>query len=445
MSIAEGVKKMIKMADIDPRDDFVKKGSFLNMSVYRNKLLAPGYRRSVLLGKELPPIDLSDPEMKELQAGLAPGVATCLGCSAPIVFNMVAKAGDMRRELLQKTLRKRGVFTLRELRKPELQKVLFTEVEQPTAVLESVGIDKKKADIIREAKDQLLAENLYFKMMFCGATGCMTVTTAAYPNHIWNHSYFHSAFENIGAMVAGLESGARVRLEKNKIKIPHKVIGFAGDGGTFDIGIQALSGVWERNQDTLTVTYDNEAYMNTGKQRCSSTPWGADTTTAPVGKVIKGKQTNPKDIIAIALAHNIPYVAQASPDDPVDLMMKVRKALLIPGAAYLRIIAPCPPGWDFEGDQTLEISKKAVDTGTFLSFEVETDNDNFARYFTINRLPEDYFDLEAHKDGIEDYSKSQGRFKHMFKKDELELLHTLQTKVDRSWENMKEFFGIEDE
>jgi pyruvate ferredoxin oxidoreductase beta subunit len=436
---------MIKMADINPRDDFEKVGSFLNMAVYRNRNLAPAYRRSVLLGKEVPGIDLSDWEIKGQQGSLAPGVATCLGCSAPIVFNLVARGGAMREELLRRELAEREVFTRDELRNPDILRVIYTDTDVPPAVREGAGIDDAKWGAVRELKQELLDQGLYFKMIFCGATGCMTVTTAAYPNHIWNYSYFHSAFENLGAMVAGLESGVRVRLRKGRIKTPHKVIGFAGDGGTFDIGIQALSGVWERNQDTLTITYDNEAYMNTGKQRCSSTPWGADTTTAPVGKVVKGKQTNPKDIIAIALAHNIPYVAQASPDDPVDLMMKVRKALLIPGAAYIRIIAPCPPGWDYTGQDTLEIAKRAVDSGTFLSFEVETDNDNYARYFTINRLPEDYFDLAEHKDSVETYSKRQGRFKHMFKKEDIELLQTMQQKVDRSWENMKEFFGIEDD
>ncbi len=436
---------MIKMADINPRDDFERAGSFLNMAVYRNRRLAPAYRRSVLLGKEVPGIDLSDWEVKEQQGNLAPGVATCLGCSAPIVFNLVARGGAMREELMRRELAERTVFTKEELRNPDVLRVIFDDNDLAAEIRQRVGVDDARWGAVQKLKQELIAQGLYFKMIYCGATGCMTVTTAAYPNHIWNYSYFHSAFENIGAMVAGLESGARVRLEKGRIKTPHKVIGFAGDGGTFDIGIQALSGVWERNQDTLTITYDNEAYMNTGKQRCSSTPWGADTTTAPVGKVVKGKQTNPKDIIAIALAHNIPYVAQASPDDPVDLMMKVRKALLIPGAAYIRIIAPCPPGWDYIGQDTLEIAKRAVDSGTFLSFEVETDNDNYARYFTINRLPEDYFDVAEHKDSVETYSKGQGRFRHMFKKEDIELLQTMQHKVDRSWENMKEFFGIEDD
>lgn len=435
---------MIAMARIDPREDFEKVGTFLNMTTYRNRRLSPGYRRSVLLGKEVPPVVLSDPWIKAQKGSLAPGVATCLGCSAPIVFNLVARAGAMREELLTQELVERGVFTRQELANPDLLAAVLNEAERPAWILESVGIDEKKARAIRQIKGELLAEGLYFKMVFCGATGCMTVTTAAYPNHIWNYPYFHSAFENIGAMVAGLESGARMRLEKGRVKIPHKVIGFAGDGGTFDIGIQALSGTWERNQDTLTITYDNEAYMNTGKQRCSSTPWGADTTTAPVGKVVKGKQTNPKDIIAIALAHNIPYVAQASPDDPVDLMTKVRKALLIPGASYLRIMAPCPPGWDYASKDTLDMSERAVNTGAFMSFEVETDNDNFARYFTINRLPEDYFDAASQKDGVEEYSRDQGRFRHMFRKEDAQLLATFQTKIDRAWENTKEFFGIAD-
>ncbi|MCJ7626024.1 MAG: thiamine pyrophosphate-dependent enzyme, partial [Anaerolineaceae bacterium] len=275
-----------------------------------------------------------------------------------------------------------------------------------------------------------------------GATGCMTVTTASYPNNVWRFPYFHSAFENIGAVVSGLEAGVRAKIAHGKLKTPHKVIGFAGDGGSFDIGIQALSGLWERNQDSLIITYDNEAYMNTGKQRCSSTPWGASTTTSPVGRMVKGKQTDPKDIISIAISHNIPYVATASPDDAEDLINKVRKALLIPGAAYLRILAPCPPGWGYEARDSIKLSKAAVDTASFYSFEVETDLRSRRRYFTINNVPSIFFSGAGGRTEVTSYTAEQGRFKHMLVDEKRDILNRVQGSVDSAWRNLTEFFGL---
>ena len=220
------------------------------------------------------------------------------------------------------------------------------------------------------------------------------------------------------------------------------MIGFAGDGGSFDIGLQSLSGLWERNQDALAITYDNQAYMNTGKQRCSSTPWGANTTTAPVGLEVQGKQTNPKDIISIALSHNIPYVATASPDDAEDLMLKVRKALLIPGAAYLRILAPCPPGWTFGSRNSIKMAAEAIDTAAFFSFECETDFVNRKRYFTINNIPDVFFDSPEGRREIAEYAGGQGRFRHVFREKNEAVLTEMQGRLDAAWDNFAEFFGL---
>ncbi len=435
---------MIHLDRIDPtyEDNFVKVGSFLDMETFRNRRIGAYNLESVLLHEEVPEVDTGDHDYRQLAGGLSPGVSSCAGCSAPVVFNLVAKAGRIRDLFLKKELLRKEIISQKLLDRPEVMKVLLDDGPVPDKQTEAVGINGSVMKKVRAIKDQLIDDGRYFKLIFCGATGCMTVTTASYPNNIWRFPYFHSAFENLGAMVSGIESGARRRLESGAIRIPHKVVGFAGDGGSFDIGLQSLSGLWERNHDSVTITYDNEAYMNTGKQRCSSTPWGANTTTAPVGDKIKGKQTNPKNIIAIALSHNIPYVATASPDDAEDLMIKVRKALLIPGAAYLRILAPCPPGWTFESKDSIEMARNAVDTAAFFSFEVESDIEKRRRYFTINNVPSVFFDGEKGREDIGTYASSQGRFRHVFKKDNAEMLTEMQERMDSAWKNFAEFLGL---
>jgi len=436
---------VIQLKNIDPsyEDNYVKIGTFLDMEIFRNKRIGTYNRESILLHREVPEVDTKDNDYRLLKGALASGVSTCAGCSAPTVFNLVAKAGQMRGIFLKKELIKEGVMSREELERPEVLKVLLNECKPSKDDMEKAGISDTVLKRVKNAKKRLIEEGIYFKLMFCGCTGCMTVATASYPNNIWRFPYFHSAFENIGAMVAGLESGARARLLDGDIKTPHKAIGFAGDGGSFDIGIQALSGLWERNQDSLTVTYDNQAYMNTGKQRCSSTPWGANTTTAPVGRLIKGKQTNPKDIISIALSHNIPYVATASPDDAEDMIIKVRKALMIPGASYLRILAPCPPGWTYDMTNSIKVAGDAIDAAAFFSFEVETDITGRRRYFTINNVPSTFFDDTAGRKEIGSYARQQGRFRHIFKEENKEVLNELQGRLDSAWKNFAEFFGLD--
>ncbi len=436
---------MIQLKDIDPKyeDNYVKSGTFMDMEIYRNKRIGTYNRESILLHREIPEVDTKDNDYRLLKGALAPGVSTCVGCTAPTVFNLVAKAGQMRGIFLKQELIKEGIMNREELDRPEVIKILLKDTEPSKEEMEQAGVSTSVLEKVKVVKKKLIEEGIYFKLLFCGCTGCMTVATASYPNNIWRFPYFHSAFENIGAMAAGLESGARVRFMDGDIVTPHKVIGFGGDGGTFDIGIQALSGLWERNQDSLTVTYDNEAYMNTGKQRCSSTPWGADTTTAPAGRLIKGKQTNPKDIISIALSHNIPYVATASPDDAEDMIIKVRKALMIPGAAYMRILAPCPPGWAYDKTDSIKVAGDAIDAAAFFSFEAETDFRSRRRYFTINNIPSIFFDDDkAGRKEIGAYAKQQGRFRHVFKEENKEVLNELQDRLDFAWKNFAEFFGL---
>jgi len=435
---------VIQPKQIDPtyEDTYLRIGTFLDMEIFRNRRIGTYNRESVLLHREVPEVDTKDDDYRHLRGTLAPGLATCVGCSAPVVFNLVAKGAQIRELCLRKALIQEGILTREDLDRPGIMKILLNDGTPPREEVKKAGLSGAALKKVQNIKGKLITEGLYFKLIFCGATGCMTVTTASYPNNIWRSPYFHSAFENLGAMVAGLESGARARMADGMLRTPHKVIGFAGDGGSLDIGIQALSGLWERNQDSLTITYDNEAYMNTGKQRCSSTPWGADTTTAPVGRMVKGKQTNPKDIIAIAISHNIPYVATASPDDAEDLIIKVRKALLIPGAAYLRILAPCPPGWTYDSMNSIKIAADAVDTAAFYSFEVETDFRNRKRYFTINNVPTVAFESGDGRREIGTYASQQGRFQHLFREGNEPIRMELQERLDAAWKNFAEFFGL---
>jgi len=179
------------------------------------------------------------------------------------------------------------------------------------------------------------------------ATGCLEVATTIYPYTSWRVPFIHSAFENSAATACGVEAMYQSLKRKGKLPVDEEIkfIAFGGDGGTYDIGLQSLSGGLERGHDFLYVCYDNGAYMNTGIQRSSSTPLGADTTTSPAGKVIPGKQQYRKDLTDVVEAHHIPYLAQASPHNWKDLNHKVEKALSIRGPKFLNVIAPCHRGW----------------------------------------------------------------------------------------------------
>ena len=260
------------------------------------------------------------------------------------------------------------------------------------------------------------------------STGCMEVSTTIFPHTAWNVPFIHSAFENVAATISGAETAYQALKKKGKIDKKINFIAFGGDGGTYDIGFQSLSGSMERGHDMLYVCYDNEAYMNTGIQRSSSTPKGAQTNTSQVGKVKQGKEQKKKDITAIMVAHHIPYVAQASPHNPVDLMRKVEKALAIEGPKFMNILASCNRGWRIPMETSIEIGKIAADCCVWPLFEVEEGK------WKLNYRPKE-------KQPITDYLFLQGRFKHLQKKENEALVAEIQADVDERWEWIQEQCG----
>ncbi|NTU41894.1 MAG: pyruvate ferredoxin oxidoreductase, partial [Nitrospirales bacterium] len=217
--------------------------------------------------------------------------------------------------------------------------------------------------VLMAAEHPLIAAN---------ATGCLEVSTCISEYTAWNIPWIHSAFENAAATISGVETMYRSLKKQGKIDKEIKFIAFGGDGGTYDIGFQSLSGAMERGHDMLYVCYDNGAYMNTGIQRSSATPFGSDTTTCPVGSAVPaGKIQERKDLTKIMAAHGIPYVAQASPSNWTDLMKKVRKALSIKGPKFMNIIAPCNRGWRSRTDDAILLSRLAVETCYWPLFEIE--------------------------------------------------------------------------
>ncbi|MBD3262122.1 MAG: pyruvate ferredoxin oxidoreductase [Candidatus Altiarchaeales archaeon] len=256
------------------------------------------------------------------------------------------------------------------------------------------------------------------------ATGCLEVATTIYPYTSWNCSFIHNAFENSAATISGVETAYRALKKRGKIKHDMKFIAFGGDGGTYDIGLQSLSGAMERGHNILYVCYDNGAYMNTGIQRSSATPKGASTTTQPAGKVIPGKTQFPKKLTDIMAAHGIPYVAQASPHNPHDLIRKVEKALEVEGPCFMNILSVCPRGWRTKTEDGIEISKQATETCFWPLFEVED-----GRKWTVNYKP-------SEKKPIREWIKLQGRFKHLLKPENQHIIEDIQKEVDRSWQDL---------
>ena len=219
---------------------------------------------------------------------------------------------------------------------------------------------------------RLVQKALGRNVIVASATGCMEIVSSPFPLTSWKVPWIHIAFENAAAVASGIEAGLKVLRRKGKIdsrKIT--VAAMAGDGGTADIGLQALSGALERGHDFVFVCYDNEAYMNTGVQRSSSTPFGASTMTSPAGSLWSGQMTWKKNMPAIAAAHGIPYVATACPSYPLDLITKVKKASAIDGPSYLHILSVCPSGWGIPSDTTVKIGRLAVESGIFPLYEIE--------------------------------------------------------------------------
>ena len=263
------------------------------------------------------------------------------------------------------------------------------------------------------------------KAVIGNATGCLEVSTFMYPYTAYEDSYIHNAFENAGATMSGVETAYNILKKKGKIDDTYKFITFGGDGGTYDIGFQSLSGAMERNHDMVYVCYDNGAYMNTGIQRSSATPMYADTTTTPVGSESNGKMQNRKDLAAIIAAPDVPYVGQSTLlGNFKDLHTKAEKAIYTPGAAFLNVMAPCPRGWRYPTEDIMKICKLGVETCYWPLFEVEHGK-WMLNYEPKKKLP------------IEDFLRPQGRFKHLFKKGNEHLIEQFQAEVDRRWEELQ--------
>ena len=262
------------------------------------------------------------------------------------------------------------------------------------------------------------------------ATGCFEVSTTIYPYSAWNIPWVHTAFANGAATGAGVEAAYQALKRRGKIKEDMRFVTFGGDGGTYDIGFQALSGMAERGQQLMYVCFNNEAYMNTGIQRSGATGFGASTTTSPAGTVQQGKTEYPKDLTMIMAAHDIPYVAQVSPHNWRDLISKCEKGFECGGPAFINAVSPCPRGWRFASDDTINMAKLSVETCVWPLYEVENGKYNL----TAESLKIANGVLE--KKPVEEWFKAQGRYKHMLKPENADLVKQVQEEIDRKWDRL---------
>ncbi|MEW6459253.1 MAG: thiamine pyrophosphate-dependent enzyme [Bacillota bacterium] len=259
-----------------------------------------------------------------------------------------------------------------------------------------------------------------YPVVLVSPTGCLEVSSCISEYTAWKVPWMHSAFENAAATLSGVETMYQALKKQGKIDQEIKFIAFGGDGGTYDIGFQSLSGTMERGHDVLYVCYDNGAYMNTGIQRSSATPLGANTTTSPVGSAKPGKLQERKDLTRIMAAHGIPYAAQASPSHWADLVKKVRKALEIRGPKFMNIIAPCHRGWRSKSDDAILLSRLAVQTGFWPLYEVENG---------VTKVTYKPKELKP----LEEFLRPQGRFRHLFAPENEALLKQAQETVTKNW------------
>lgn len=245
------------------------------------------------------------------------------------------------------------------------------------------------------------------------ATGCVEIFTTAYPKSAWAVPYIHCVFENSAPVAAGVVESLRAQGNDHT-----KVVVISGDGASYDIGFGHLSGMMERGHDVLYISYDNEAYMNTGVQRSGATPWKAYTTTSQVGSERRGKQQFKKPLTEIAAAHGIPYAATSTSAHYTDLQQKVKKALSIKGPKFLNVLMTCVPGWGTKPALSMQYLKDAVDTHVWPVYEIENG------FLKLNMKPE--------KKPVENYIKGQKRFKHLNEQDVKEI----QALVDEKWDRL---------
>jgi pyruvate ferredoxin oxidoreductase beta subunit len=262
------------------------------------------------------------------------------------------------------------------------------------------------------------------------ATGCLEVATTRFPSTAWNVPWLHVAFENAAAVISGIESAYRALVKRGGIPAdqPMTFVAFAGDGGTYDIGLQALSGALERGHRFLYVCYDNQAYMNTGVQRSGATPHGAATTTSPFGTKTVGKVQERKDITAIVAAHHTQYVAQAAGAHWQDLSAKVERATSVDGPSFINVLTDCPLGWNHHARISARVSSLAVETRFWPLYEVVEGT------YRLTYRPEDNVP-------IEEWLRPQGRFAHLLTDDRREEVAVIQRHVDEEWDALLERCG----
>ncbi len=257
------------------------------------------------------------------------------------------------------------------------------------------------------------------------ATGCLEVSTTVYPYSAWKIPWIHSAFENAASTASGIVEAYNVLRKRGKLKKEIRFVVFGGDGGTYDIGLQSLSGALERGHRFLYVCYNNEAYMNTGDQRSGASPLGVATTTTPPGKISSGKTQRRKNLTEIVAAHEIPYVAQSSIHLWADVATKVQKAIAVDGPAFINILSPCQLFWAYPPEKTIKISRLAVETNLWPLYEVENGKYKI-NYTPSNPLP------------VIEWIKSQGRFKHLLAPENQSVVEKIQKETDRQWQALKD-------
>ncbi len=265
-------------------------------------------------------------------------------------------------------------------------------------------------------------------LVISSATGCLEVCTAVYPHTSWDTSWIHIGFENAATAASGAEAMYKTLKRKGRLKDPDKpvkFVAFGGDGATYDIGFQFLSGAVERGHDFTYICLDNEVYANTGGQRSSSTPRGASTTTTPAGRVSYGKKKTKKDMIAIMAANGAPYVAQVAPNKWKDMVKKYQKALATEGPVYINAMSACTTEWKFPAHETIDVSDLGTDSLVFPLYEIENGHKLTITYRPKNIVP------------VRDYLGVQGRFKHLFKKENEYLIDEMQKEVNAKWEMLQ--------
>jgi len=265
-------------------------------------------------------------------------------------------------------------------------------------------------------------------LVLSASTGCLEVCTAIYPHTSWDNSWIHIGFENSSTAVAGAEAMNKALRAKGRIPADEpepKFVAFGGDGATFDIGFQWLSGCFERGHDMMYVCLDNEVYANTGGQRSSSTPIGSSATTSPAGSTSYGEKQHKKDMLSIMAAHASPYVAQVAPNKWKDMIKKIHKGFEAKGPVYINAMSACTTEWKFDPADTIAISDMATDSLVFPLYEIIEGRELNITYRPKNIIP------------VRDYLGAQGRFKHLFKPEYEHMITEWQDRVDRDWDYLQ--------